>query len=123
MFCQLTIAPWLHFLKFRRDSRIWQDKTADDILSDVFNQHLQAQGNFRFEIREPASLRSYCTQYETDWHFAQRLMEEEGWYGYHEQLADGSGHMLVITDSTDQLPDSPSAQMTMAPSSRKRDCI
>ncbi|WP_254452058.1 type VI secretion system Vgr family protein [Duganella vulcania] len=103
MFCQLSFAPWLHFLKFRKDARIWQDKTADNILSEVFNGHPEAQGNFRFEIKAPASQRSYCTQYETDWHFAQRLMEEEGWYGYHEQHPDGSGHVLVITDSTDQL--------------------
>ena len=102
-FCQLSFAPWLHFLKFRKDVRIWQDKTADDILSDVFNGHPQAQGNFRIEVRDAAAPRSYCTQYETDWHFVQRLMEEEGWYGYHEQHPDGSGHVLVITDSTDQL--------------------
>lgn len=102
-FCQLSFAPWLHFLKFRRDARIWQDKAADDILSDVFNVHPQAQGNFRFDVREPARQRSYCTQYETDWHFVQRLMEEEGWYCYHEQKPDGSGHLLVITDNTDQL--------------------
>jgi type VI secretion system secreted protein VgrG len=101
--CQLSFAPWLHFLKFRKDARIWQDKSADDILSDVFNVHPQAQGNFRFDVREPAIPRSYCTQYETDWHFVQRLMEEEGWYSYHEQKADGSGHVLVITDTTDQL--------------------
>jgi type VI secretion system secreted protein VgrG len=68
-FCQMMFAPWLHFLKFRQDARIWQDKTADDILRDVFNGHLQAQGNFRFDIRDPALPRSYCTQYETDWHF------------------------------------------------------
>ena len=102
-FCQLSFAPWLHFLKFRKDARIWQDKTADDILSDVFNVHPQAQGNFRINVREAALPRSYCTQYETDWHFVQRLMEEEGWYCYHEQAEDGSGHVLVITDSTDQL--------------------
>lgn len=30
-------------------------------------------------------------------------MEEEGWYSYHEQVEDGSGHVLVITDSTDRL--------------------
>lgn len=102
-YCQLTFAPWLHFLNFRKDARIWQDKTADDIISDVFNNHPQAQGNFRFEIREPARQRSYCTQYETEWHFVHRLMEEEGWYCYHEQIADGSGHVLVVTDNTDQL--------------------
>jgi type VI secretion system secreted protein VgrG len=102
-FCQLSFAPWLHFLKFRKDARIWQDKAADDILSHVFNQHPQARGNYRFDLREAASARSYCTQYETDWHFVHRLMEEEGWYSYHEQKSDGSGHLLVITDSTDQL--------------------
>ncbi|MFB9287858.1 type VI secretion system Vgr family protein [Pseudoduganella plicata] len=101
--CQLAFSPWLHLLRFRRDARIWQDKTADDILADVFNVHPQAQGNFRFDVRDPAVPRSYCTQYETDWHFAQRLMEEEGWYSYHEQKPDGSGHILVITDTPDQL--------------------
>ena len=100
---QLAFAPWLHFLKFRKDARIWQDKTAEDILRDVFNTHPQAQGNFRFDVREPALPRSYCTQYETDWHFAQRLMEDEGWFSYHEQQSDGSGHVLVITDTTFEL--------------------
>jgi type VI secretion system secreted protein VgrG len=103
MFCQLSFVPWLHFLKFRQDARIWQDKTVDDIISDVFNEHPQAQSNFRFEVRDAVSPRSYCTQYETDWHFVQRLMEEEGWYSYHEQKPDGSGHVLVVTDSTDAM--------------------
>ena len=102
-FCQIRFAPWLDFLKFRKDARIWQDKKADDILADVFSMHPQAQGRFRFDLREQALPRSYCTQYESDWHFVHRLMEEEGWYGYHEQLPDGSGHLLVITDSTDHL--------------------
>lgn len=102
-FWQMSFAPWLHFLKFRKDARIWQNKTPEEILSDVFNAHPQAQGNFRFEVREPALVRSYCTQFESDWHFAQRLMEEEGWYSYHDQNPDGSGHLLVVTDSTYQL--------------------
>ncbi|WUR14616.1 type VI secretion system Vgr family protein [[Empedobacter] haloabium] len=102
-FCQLSLSPWLHFLKFRKDARIWQDKTADDILCDVFNSYPQAQGNYRFDIRDPATRRSYCTQYETDWHFTQRLMEEEGWYSYHEQREDGAGHVLVVTDNLNQL--------------------
>lgn len=102
-FCQMSFAPWIHFLKFRKDARIWQEKTTDDILVDVFNEHPQAQGNFRFELADRGVQRSYCTQYETDWNFAQRLMEEEGWYSYHEQKADGSGHVLVITDTTNRL--------------------
>ena len=52
-FCQITFAPWLHFLKFRQDARIWQDKKADDILAEVFSVHPQARGNFRFDLTEP----------------------------------------------------------------------
>lgn len=110
-FCQISFAPWLHFLRFRKDARIWQDKKADDILAEVFAGHPQAQGNFRFELSQPVSPRSYCTQYETDWHFVQRLMEEEGWYGYHEHTEDGSAHVLVITDSTYQLRPLPAPQI------------
>jgi len=102
-FCQISFAPWLHFLKFRKDARIWQYKRTDDILADVFSRHQQAAGSFRFDLTDPVVLRSYCTQYETDWHFVHRLMEEEGWYSYQEQKADGSGHVLVITDTTYQL--------------------
>ena len=102
-FCQISFAPWLHFLKFRKDARIWQDKKPDEILSDVFSVHPQARGNFRFDLTEPISPRSYCTQYETDWNFVHRLMEEEGWYSYHEQAPDGKSHLLVITDTTHRL--------------------
>ncbi|MEO6917547.1 MAG: type VI secretion system Vgr family protein [Collimonas sp.] len=100
---QLAFSSWLHFLQYRQDARTWQDKTTEDILSDVFDQHAEARGNYRFDLRRPGPSRSYCTQYEDSWNFAARLMEEEGWYSYHEQKPDGSGHTLVITDSVHQL--------------------
>ncbi|MEO7580204.1 MAG: phage late control D family protein [Massilia sp.] len=68
-FCQLSISAWSHFLKFRSDSCIWQEKRVDDILIDVFNHHPQARGNYRFDLTQVAVVRSYCTQYETDWNF------------------------------------------------------
>jgi type VI secretion system secreted protein VgrG len=46
---QLGFASWMHFLKFRRDQRIWQDRTAVDIVTDVFNEHPQARGRFRLQ--------------------------------------------------------------------------
>jgi len=100
---QLAFSSWLHFLQFRQDARIWQDKTTDDIISDVFNQHTQARGRFRFDLTHAAPSRSYCTQYESDWNFVMRLMEDEGWYCYHEQKEDGSDHTLIVTDSVRQL--------------------
>jgi type VI secretion system secreted protein VgrG len=107
---QISFACWLHFLRFRRDARIWQDVTVDEIVTDVFNQHPQAQGAFRFALSETLQPRSFCVQYEDDWNFVNRLMEAEGWYGYFEQAGDGQSHKLVITDNLDSFkPASPQA--------------
>jgi type VI secretion system secreted protein VgrG len=48
---QLVYASWMHFLKFRRDERYWQDKSVDTIVSDVFRSHPQATGQFQFSLR------------------------------------------------------------------------
>jgi len=95
---QLTYASWMHFLRFRSDMRYWQDKSADAIITDVFNQYPQAQGQFQFVLSKPLPQRSYCRQSETDWNFVHRLMEEEGLFGFWRQSQDGKSHTLVITD-------------------------
>ena len=100
---QISFASWMHFLRLRRDQRIWQDKPADQILTDVFNTHPQAQGRFQFALSQPLPSRSYCTQYEDDWDFAHRLMEDEGLFGFWKQDASGNSHTLVITDRLETL--------------------
>jgi type VI secretion system secreted protein VgrG len=100
---QLAFASWMHFLKFRRDQRIWQDKTADDIITDVFNAHPQAQGLFQFDLSNALPSRSYCRQDEDDWNFVHRLLESEGLYGFWRQAQDGKSHTLVITDQLSRL--------------------
>ncbi|WP_227247468.1 type VI secretion system Vgr family protein [Paraburkholderia caribensis] len=95
---QIGFTSWLHFLRFRTDARIWQDKTADAILTDIFNAHPQAQGAFRFALSQPLAQRSFCVQYESDWNLCHRLMEAEGLFSYVEQADDGRSHTLVITD-------------------------
>ncbi|WP_175871922.1 type VI secretion system tip protein VgrG [Burkholderia sp. BCC0397] len=101
---QIVFASFLHFLKFRRDQRIWQDRSADDIIADVLNQHPQAKGRFTFKLYQPLPSRSFCMQYEDDWNFVHRLMESEGLYGFWEQDKDGKSHRLVIVDRIDALP-------------------
>jgi type VI secretion system secreted protein VgrG len=101
---QIGFVSWMHFLRFRKDARIWQDKPADEILTGVFNMHPQARGAFRFALARPLPPHSFCVQYEDDWNFCHRLMETEGLFGYFEQAADGKSHTLVITDDIGSLP-------------------
>ncbi|MBN3725183.1 type VI secretion system Vgr family protein [Burkholderia sp. Ac-20379] len=95
---QLTFASWMHFLRFRSDMRYWQDRPADSIIGDVFNQHPQAKGCFQFVLSKPLPSRSYCRQSESDWNFVHRLMEEEGLFGFWRQAKDGKSHTLIVTD-------------------------
>lgn len=95
---QFGFASWLHFLRFRKDARIWQDRTVDAILGDVFEMHPQARGAYRFELSRALPTRSFCVQYEDDWNFCHRLMESEGLFCWFEQADDGKAHTVVITD-------------------------
>ncbi|NIE65904.1 type VI secretion system Vgr family protein [Burkholderia sp. Ax-1719] len=95
---QLTFSSWLHFLKFRKDARIFQELSTEDILTAIFNEHPQARGAYRIAVRRPTPVRSFCIQYEDDWNFVHRLMEAEGLFGYFEQSLDGKSHTYVVTD-------------------------
>ncbi|WP_369063285.1 type VI secretion system Vgr family protein [Burkholderia gladioli] len=100
---QLAFASWMHFLKFRRDMRYWQDQSVDAIMTDVFNAHPQASGRFQFALSKPLPSRSYCRQSASDWDFVHRLMEEEGLFGFWRQGKDGKSHTLVVTDDVHSL--------------------
>lgn len=95
---QLTFSSWLHFLKFRKDARIFQEVSTEDILSTIFNEHPQARGAYRMAVRRSTPKRSFSVQYEDDWNFVHRLMEAEGLFGYFEQASDGKSHTYVVTD-------------------------
>ncbi|MGN6086121.1 type VI secretion system tip protein TssI/VgrG [Trinickia sp.] len=93
-----TLRPWLWMLSRRQDQRIFQEETAQSILSEVFRAY-GALASFEFRLSKPTPNRSYCTQYrETDLTFALRLMEEEGLFFYFEHTK--TGHKLVVTDSS-----------------------
>ncbi|HKU00974.1 MAG TPA: phage late control D family protein [Paraburkholderia sp.] len=79
--------------------RIWQDPSADAILTDVFKAHPHVQGAFRFAIQNAFPQRSFCMQSEVDWNFCRWIMESEGLFSYFEQAEDGRSHAVVITDN------------------------
>ncbi len=99
---RLTLAAWTHWLLQRRDTRIFQDLNAQDIVSQVCAAYPQAR--FRFDVTQGGPMRAVTTQYrETDWAFAQRLMAQEGWSWRLEHEANQ--HTLVIFDELADVPD------------------
>ncbi len=105
---RLSMAPWFSLLQQRRDSFMFQDLTALEIIEEVFKDHHQA--NWRVAVTDTLRRRSVCTQYrETDFEFVTRLLAEEGLSYHFEHLdgdaaaeADRSGqarHCMVIQDT------------------------
>lgn len=91
----LDVVARLWFLGQTEDCRIFQQKTAVQILQTLFGEHQVAP--VEFKIFGKQNVREYTTQYnETDLHFAHRLLQESGYYYYFEH--GKTRHTLVVTD-------------------------
>ena len=98
------IVPWTWFLSLTRDSRVFQDMTALDVVEDVFD----TQGYTDFDIRCTRSYpeRDYCVQYrESHLDFVSRLLEDEGIFYFFEH--GESGHTMVLADHNSAFPTCP----------------
>lgn len=98
-----TIVPWVWFLSLRRDCRIFQEMTPQDIIAKVFSD----AGYSDFDDKSSSRpRREYCVQYrESDLNFVHRLMEEEGIFYLFEHTA--GGHKLVMVDAISSVPTVP----------------
>jgi type VI secretion system secreted protein VgrG len=93
---RFTLRPWLWLLSQRADCRIFKNKTAIEIIKEIFKKEDSAC----FDDRTSETLQpiDYCVQYrETDLDFVLRLMEQYGIY-YYFKHSDGD-HELVLSDS------------------------
>src|SRR3546814_1656241 len=69
-----TLRPWLWFLSRSADCRIFQEKSARDIILEVFREH--GFSDFRTSLSETYRKRDYCVQYrETAFEFVSRSEE------------------------------------------------
>lgn len=92
---RLEIVPRIWFLGQTEDCRIFQNKTAQEILQTIFAEHSIQPVDFRIYGDKP--VREYTTQYnETDLAFIHRLMQESGWFYIFEHTK--ATHTLVVTD-------------------------
>ncbi len=112
---RLRLEPALTLLSHRRDSYIFQDKNAQEIITELLADYPQVR--FEFDVTQELAQREICTQYrESDLEFVTRLLASEGlnWRFEHDQAGDeeGSGdgqakHKLVIFDRKAKAPATP----------------
>ena len=96
-FCYLaTLRPKLWFLGLTSDCKIFQNKSAPDIIKEVLDEH--GITDVTRSLSGTYNPREYCVQYnETDLDFISRVMEEEGIYYYFKH--ENGKHTLVLSDS------------------------
>ena len=93
---RLTLRPWIWLMTRSADVRIFQDKTAAEIIKEVLGEYT---GTVKDELQGSYGQRKYCVQYrETDFNFVSRLMEEEGIFYFFRHAADK--HELVLADAS-----------------------
>jgi type VI secretion system secreted protein VgrG len=91
------LVPTLWLLTLSRDRKIYQNKTAADIVKEVLGDF---QVVFDAKLTGTYGSREYCVQYdETAFDFISRLMEEEGIF-YYFTFADKT-HTMVLADAAD----------------------
>ncbi len=91
---QMRSAFWM--LKHSRDHRIFQEKSAIDIIQTIFSEN--GVSDFQIKASGGTSVREYCVQYgESHYDFVSRLLEEEGigYYFIHTE----SIHTMVLFDN------------------------
>jgi type VI secretion system secreted protein VgrG len=94
---QATVVPWLWFLTQTRNCRIFQNRTAPQIIANVFQRLGFTNVDFS-SLSGTYAEREYCVQYrESDFNFVSRLMEEEGIHYFFRH--ENGRHELVLADS------------------------
>ena len=98
-FYHAEIVPWLAFLQRRTNSRIFQDASVVDVLTQIFTSDYGSLAAYEFRTAKTYLPENYIVQYdETDEHFVSRLMEKYGLFYYFEHSEEG--HVMVISDDS-----------------------
>ncbi len=109
------VRPWPWFLTRVRDNRIFQEKSAKEIIEEVFKDH--GFSDFEFKATDTLKKRTYCVQYkETDFDFISRLMEEEGLYYWFDHSGDRE-QMMIVDGRSGHSPLEKDAKATYKPRS------
>lgn len=95
---RLTLRPWTWLLSQASDSRIFQQKSVKEILTEVFDKAGFGGQYDTSGLSESYRPIEYCVQYrETHLDFVLRLMEQYGIYYYYKH--ESGKHTMMLADS------------------------
>ncbi len=101
---QLELVSWLWMLDLRKECRIFQNMTTQDIVSKVFKD--AGFTDFQFDLQGSTQTREYCVQYrETHRQFVDRLLQEEGIFYWFKHV-DGK-HTMIIGNANSKFAECP----------------
>jgi type VI secretion system secreted protein VgrG len=100
---RIELRPWIWLLSRTQDCRIFQNKSAWDIIQAVFGDAGFTDVTDKRQSQNGSTVLEYCVQYrETSLDFVTRLMEEFGLYYYFDHT--NGAHSLVIADDPNSHP-------------------
>lgn len=92
-----TVVPWLWFLSCTTDRRIFQNRSTQEIIKEIFKELEFKDYSFK-NAKNAQAKRPYCVQYdESSFNFISRLLEDRGIYYYFQHQQDK--HILILSDS------------------------
>ncbi len=117
---RVEVVPWLWFLTRTANCRIFQKKSAPEIIQTVFSD--LGFSAFKLRLRKSYPKREYCVQYrETAFNFVSRLMEQEGIFYYFKH--ENGKHTLVLGDDASAYENCPENQVPAAGSAEGKNHI
>lgn len=94
---RLTLKPWASFLDVNIESRMYQEKKADDIVKDIIGRRSGIGPKISFQVNATLPMLEYSVQWqESDYNFVARMLERHGMYYYYRHTA--GDHEMIVTD-------------------------
>ena len=108
---EVTVTPWFELLKHTHAFRIYQNKSTQEIITDIFDS---AGFSGSYEVVNMSSeKREYCQQYnESDFDFVCRLLAEDGVNYFFVHSEDE--HVLMLQEAQSPFEQAPQAKFDMA---------
>lgn len=94
---EVELVPAVWRLTLRRNCRIFQEMTVQNIVKQILQESGVAADCYRFALINSERKRGFCVQYrESDFDFISRLLEEEGIFYFFQHSEDK--HVMIFSD-------------------------